>query len=139
MDLRPYGAGLARIHARMMKLITAIVRPECLDGLVTTLVELGVHGLTVTDVKGFGRQYGQLTLAREAAGVERGVGFGRRQGALLPKVRLDLVVEDFEVDDIVQMILKTSETGTIGDGKIWIGPLDGVVRVRTGETGSDAI
>ncbi len=122
-----------------MKLITAIVRRECLDGLIPTLVETGAHGLTVTKVKGFGRQYGQRFVAGEVAGVGRRDGQAERQVALLPKVRLDMVVQDDQVDDLVQALVKSAETGTIGDGKVWISLLDDVIRVRTGQTGSAAI
>ena len=122
-----------------MKLITAIVRRETLDGLIPTLVETGAHGLTVSEVKGFGRQYGQLFVASEVAGLGRRDGQSERQVALLPKVRLDLVVEDSDVDDLVQALLKSAESGAIGDGKVWVSPLDNVIRVRTGETGRAAV
>jgi nitrogen regulatory protein P-II 1 len=122
-----------------VKLVTAVVRQECLDGLVATLVETGVHGLTVSEVKGFGRQFGQLTVASEVAGLNRRDGLGGRGTALLPKVRLDIVVDDSEVDGIVQALLKSTQSGSIGDGKIWISTLDGVIRVRTGEQDAAAI
>jgi nitrogen regulatory protein P-II 1 len=121
-----------------MKLITAIVRQECLDDMVVTLADSGAHGLTVGEVSGFGRQFGQLTAAREAAGLDSHEA-ASRQIALLPKVRLDIVVDDSEVDDIVQALLKAAQSGAIGDGKIWVSTLDSVIRVRTGEQDSAAI
>jgi nitrogen regulatory protein P-II 1 len=107
-----------------MKLITAIIRADHLDELVQVLIASRVPGLTVTEVRGFGRQYGRLAAgqATVAAG-------------LLPKVRLDIVV----LDDEAETIAKQARTETIGDGKIWITPVDGVLRVRTGERDRAAI
>jgi nitrogen regulatory protein P-II 1 len=116
-----------------MKLITAIVKPEKLDDLVQSIIESGAHGLTVTEVRGFGRQYGQLTAARAAAGIRQG------QPALLPKIRLDIVVSADDAEAVADAIAKCANTGTIGDGKIWITPVDGVLRVRTGERNRDAV
>jgi nitrogen regulatory protein P-II 1 len=120
-----------------MKLVTAIVRPEQLDELVRALADRGARGLTVTDVRGFGRQYGQITIAREAAGLDPRT--TEHQVALLPKVRLDLVVHDDDEAGVLQAILKCAGSRTIGDGKIWVAPLDSVIRVRTGELDDAAI
>jgi nitrogen regulatory protein P-II 1 len=120
-----------------MKLVTAIVRPHQLDDLVPALADAGARGLTVTEVRGFGRQYGQLAHARQAAGLDPRT--TEQSVALLPKARLDLVVHDADEARVVQVILKRAGSGTIGDGKIWIGPLDSVIRVRTGEQDDAAI
>lgn len=105
-----------------MKLITAIVRPEKLDELIRVLIDSRVHGLTVTEVRGFGRQFGQLAS-----------GTGPSRVALLPKIRLDIIALDDEVETLVEAIAKHARTETIGDGKIWVTPVDGALRVRTGE------
>ncbi len=110
-----------------MKLITAIVRADMLDELVPVLIASRVPGLTVTEVRGFGRQYGQL--AGQAASAT----------GLLPKVRLDIVVLDDDAEAIAEAIAKQARTETIGDGKIWITPVDGVLRVRTGERDRAAV
>ncbi len=111
-----------------MKLITAIMKPEKLDEMVDTVIGHGVHGMTVTDVRGFGRQFGQL------AGVEADLGLAvGRRAALLPKVRLDIVVPDDDAESLVEAIAKHARTETIGDGKIWVTMVDSAVRVRTGE------
>lgn len=120
-----------------MKLVTAIVRQDHLDDLVMALADSRVRGLTVTDVRGFGRQYGQLTVAREAEGLDPRT--TEHPVALLPKARLDLVVHDADEAGVVEVILKYARSGTIGAGKIWIAPLDDVIRVRTGEHGEAAI
>jgi nitrogen regulatory protein P-II 1 len=111
-----------------MKLITAIVRPDKLEELIGTLIDSQVHGLTVTEVRGFGRQFGQL--AAEA---------GPPRVALLPKIRLDIVALDDDVETLVEAIVKHARTETIGDGKIWITPVDGALRVRTGDRNRAAI
>ena len=111
-----------------MKLITTIIRPDQLDELVSVLIASRVPGLTVTEVRGFGRQYGRLA-AGQAAGTT----------GLLPKVRLDIVVLDDDAETIAETIAKQVRTETIGDGKIWITPVDGVLRVRTGERDRAAI
>jgi nitrogen regulatory protein PII len=111
-----------------MKLITAIVRPDKLEELIGDLIDCRVHGLTVTEVRGFGRQFGQL--AAEA---------GPPRVALLPKIRLDIVALDDDVETLVEAITKHARTETIGDGKIWITPVDGALRVRTGERDRAAI
>jgi nitrogen regulatory protein P-II 1 len=115
-----------------MKLITAIVRPEKLDELIPALIDHGVRGLTVTDVRGFGQQYGRLigTPGRVT---------GPPVAVLLQKVRLDLVVLDDDAEAIVEAIAKYARTETIGDGKIWVTPVDRAVRVRTGERDRAAV
>lgn len=112
-----------------MKLITAIVKPFKLDDVRTALSEVGVQGMTVTEVKGFGRQKGHTELYR---GAEYVVDF-------LPKVKLELVVDDSMVEQSVDAITKAAQTGKIGDGKIFVTPVNEIVRIRTGETGSDAV
>lgn len=112
-----------------MKLITAVVKPFKLDDVRTGLSEVGVQGMTVTEVKGFGRQKGHTELYR---GAEYVVDF-------LPKVKIELAVDDSMVDQAVEAITKAAQTGKIGDGKIFITPLEEIIRIRTGETGSDAI
>ena len=118
-----------------MKLITAIVRPEKLDELILVLIDHGVRGLTVTDVRGFGRQYGRL-----AGAATRVTGRpGEHLAVLLAKVRLDLVVLDDDAETIVEAIAKHARTETIGDGKIWVTPVDSALRVRTGERDRAAV
>jgi nitrogen regulatory protein P-II 1 len=118
-----------------MKLITAILRPEKLDELIETLVDHRVHGLTVSEARGFGRQFGE-----PAAGVGLDLGLSRaRKAALLPKVRLDLVVQDEDADTVVDALVKHARTGTIGDGKIWVSTVDSVLRVRTGDRDNAAV
>jgi nitrogen regulatory protein P-II 1 len=118
-----------------MKLITAIIRPEKLDELIETLVDHRVHGLTVSDVRGFGRQFGE-----PAAGAGIDLGLSRaRKAALLPKTRLDLVVRDEDAGTLVELLAKHAGTGTIGDGKIWVSTVDSVLRVRTGERDRAAV
>lgn len=112
-----------------MKLITAIVKPFKLDDVRAALSEVGVQGMTVTEVKGFGRQKGHTELYR---GAEYIVDF-------LPKVKLELVIDDSMVDQSVDAITKAAHTGKIGDGKIFVTSVDEVIRIRTGETGSDAV
>ena len=119
-----------------MKLITAVIRPEKLDELVSALAGHGVRGLTVTDVRGFGQQYGHLvdTAARATSPDAR-----RRTVVLLAKARLDLVVLDDDAETIVEVIAKHARTDTLGDGKIWVTPVDGALRVRTGERDRAAV
>lgn len=112
-----------------MKLITAVVKPFKLDDVRTALSEVGVQGMTVTEVKGFGRQKGHTELYR---GAEYVVDF-------LPKVKIELAVDDAMVEQAVEAITKAAQTGKIGDGKIFITPLEEIIRIRTGETGPDAI
>jgi len=118
-----------------MKLITAIVRPEKLDELIEALTGSRVRGLTVSDVRGFGCQFGE-----PAPGTGLDLGLSRaRRAALLPKVRLDLVVPDDDADSLIEALAKHARTDTIGDGKIWVTTVDSVLRVRTGERDRAAI
>ncbi|MGW4567583.1 P-II family nitrogen regulator [Streptomyces sp. NPDC004561] len=112
-----------------MKLITAIVKPYRLDEVKTALQELGVHGLTVTEASGYGRQRGHTEVYR---GAEYRVD-------LVPKVRIEVVVEDAAADEVIDAIVSAAQTGKIGDGKVWSVPVETVVRVRTGERGPDAL
>jgi nitrogen regulatory protein P-II 1 len=118
-----------------MKLVTAIVRPEKLDELIPALIDHGVRGLTVTDVRGFGQQYGRLAgAASRVAGRP-----GEHMAVLLAKVRLDLVTLDDDAKTVVEVIAKHAWTETIGDGKIWVTPVDSALRVRTGERDRAAV
>ncbi len=112
-----------------MKLITAIVKPFKLDDVREALSEIGVQGITVTEVKGFGRQKGHTELYR---GAEYVVDF-------LPKVKIEAAVADSVVEQTIEAITKAANTGKIGDDKVFVAPLEEVVRIRTGETGEDAI
>lgn len=112
-----------------MKLITAIIKPFKLDDVRESLADIGVQGITVTEVKGFGRQKGHTELYR---GAEYVVDF-------LPKVKLEIAIGTDQVDQVVEAIIKTASTGKIGDGKIFISSLEEVIRIRTGETGTEAI
>jgi len=112
-----------------MKLITAIIKPFKLDDVREALSEIGVTGVTVTEVKGFGRQKGHTELYR---GAEYVVDF-------LPKVKLEIAVDEESLDKAVEAIVNAANTGKIGDGKIFVSSLEQVVRIRTGETGTDAI
>jgi len=120
---------LATHSEEKMKLITAIVKPFKLDEVREALGELGVSGVTVTEVKVFGRQKGHNELYR---GAEYVVDF-------LPKVKVEVALTDEMVESAVEAITKSAATGKIGDGKIFISPLDDAIRIRTGETGSEAI
>ena len=112
-----------------MKLVTAIIKPFKLDDVREGLSEIGVQGITVTEVKGFGRQKGHTELYR---GAEYVVDF-------LPKVKLEAAVATDMVDKVIEAISKAANTGKIGDGKIFVSSLDQTVRIRTGETGTDAL
>ena len=112
-----------------MKLVTAIVKPFKLDDVKTALKEAGVVGITVTEVKGFGRQGGHTETYR---GTEYQIDF-------VPKVKLEVVIDDIDMDRVVDVIVKSAGTGKIGDGKVWVSPVEAVVRIRTGEQGVDAI
>jgi nitrogen regulatory protein P-II 2 len=112
-----------------MKLVTAIIKPFKMDDVRSALSDIGVQGITVTEVKGFGRQRGHTELYR---GAEYVVDF-------LPKAKLEIAVADNQVDATIDAIVKTANTGKIGDGKIFVSPLEQVIRIRTGETGEDAI
>lgn len=112
-----------------MKLITAIIKPFKLEDVKTALENRGVHGLTVSEVSGYGRQKGHTEVYR---GAEYTVD-------LVPKVRIEIVVEDDAADGLVDVIVAAAQTGKIGDGKVWVSPIETIVRVRTGERGADAL
>ena len=112
-----------------MKLVTAIIKPFKLDDVREALSEIGIAGVTVTEVKGFGRQKGHTELYR---GAEYVVDF-------LPKVKLEVAVADDAVEPVIEAIIKTANTGKIGDGKIFVSQLEQVIRIRTGEVGEDAL
>ncbi|TPV58431.1 P-II family nitrogen regulator [Aestuariibacter sp. GS-14] len=112
-----------------MKLVTAIIKPFKLDDVREAISEIGIDGLTVTEVKGFGRQKGHTELYR---GAEYQVDF-------LPKVKLEIAVQDDQVDRLVEAIVGAAKTGKIGDGKVFVYNLEGAVRIRTGETDADAL
>jgi nitrogen regulatory protein P-II 2 len=112
-----------------MKLVTAIIKPFKLDDVRSALSDIGVQGVTVTEVKGFGRQKGHTELYR---GAEYVVDF-------LPKVKLEIAVADNMVENVIEAVTKAANTGKIGDGKIFVTPLEQVIRIRTGETGENAV
>mgnify|MGYP006429434289 CR=1 FL=1 len=112
-----------------MKLVTAIIKPFKLDDVRESLSEIGVQGMTVTEVKGFGRQKGHTELYR---GAEYVVDF-------LPKVQIEVAIDDSQLDTVLEAISKAANTGKVGDGKIFVAPLEEVVRIRTGESGADAV
>ena len=112
-----------------MKLITAIIKPFKLQEVREALVDAGISGLTVTEVKGSGRQKGHTEMYR---GAEYAVD-------ILPKIKLDILIEDNSLETVVEAISKTANTGKIGDGKIFVTSVDDVIRIRTGEKGPDAI
>ena len=112
-----------------MKLVTAIIKPFKLDDVRESLSEIGVQGITVTEVKGFGRQKGHTELYR---GAEYVVDF-------LPKVKIDVAIDDKDLDRDIEAITKAANTGKIGDGKIFVVNLEQAIRIRTGETDTDAI
>lgn len=112
-----------------MKLVTAIIKPFKLDDVREALSEIGVQGITVTEVKGFGRQKGHTELYR---GAEYVVDF-------LPKVKLEIAIDDSLTEKVIEAISKAANTGKIGDGKIFVSALEQIVRIRTGETGADAV
>ena len=112
-----------------MKLITAIIKPFKLEEVRASLDMLGITGMTITEVKGFGRQKGHTELYR---GAEYVIDF-------LPKIKLEIAVSVDQLDDVIDAITKSANTGKIGDGKIFVSSLDKVIRIRTGETDQDAI
>ncbi len=112
-----------------MKLVTAIIKPFKLEDVKSALEAFGAHGLTISEASGYGRQRGHTEVYR---GAEYTVD-------LVPKVRVEVVVEDDDADAVVEVITKGAQTGRIGDGKVWVIPVDSVVRVRTGERGSSAL
>ncbi|HXW31487.1 MAG TPA: P-II family nitrogen regulator [Acidimicrobiales bacterium] len=112
-----------------MKLVVAVLKPFKLDDVKEALKTLGISGMTLTEAQGFGRQRGHTEVYR---GAEYEVDF-------VPKLRVEVLVDDAEADDVVDTIVRTAATGKIGDGKVWVVPVDSVVRVRTGERGKDAL
>ncbi|MEU9122190.1 P-II family nitrogen regulator [Streptomyces sp. NPDC048506] len=112
-----------------MKLITAVIKPHRLDEVKNALQAFGVHGLTVTEASGYGRQRGHTEVYR---GAEYTVD-------LVPKIRIEVLVEDADAEELVDLVVKAARTGKIGDGKVWTVPVDDAVRVRTGERGPDAL
>ena len=112
-----------------MQLITAIVKPFKLDDVRDALKGMGVEGMTITEVQGFGRQRGQTEVYR---GAEYTVNF-------VPKARVEVLVANAEAERVVEAIVEAARTGKIGDGKIWVTDVEGVVRIRTGEKGADAL
>ena len=112
-----------------MRLVTAVIKPFRLDEVKAALEAFGVHGMTVSEVSGFGRQRGHTEVYR---GAEYVVDF-------VPKLRVEVLVEDADASDVVDVLVKSAQTGKIGDGKVWTTPVDDVVRVRTGERGADAL
>ena len=112
-----------------MRLVTAVLKPFKLDDVKTALETFGVQGMTVSEVQGFGRQRGHTEVYR---GAEYEVSF-------VPKVKLEVLVDDADAGDVVDVIAKAAQTGEIGDGKVWSVPVDDVVRVRTGERGVEAL
>ena len=112
-----------------MKLIVGIVKPFKVDDVKGAVKELGVQGLTVSDVQGFGRQRGHTEVYR---GAEYTIDF-------VPKVRVEILVDDADVDRVAQKLVETARTGKVGDGKVWVVPVENIWRIRTGETGPDAL
>jgi nitrogen regulatory protein P-II 1 len=112
-----------------MKLVTAIIKPFKLDDVKSAVEALDIHGMTVSEASGFGRQRGHTEVYR---GAEYTV-------ELVPKVRIEIVIDDDRAGDVIDAIVGAAQTGKIGDGKVWAVPVDTVVRVRTGETGAEAL
>ena len=112
-----------------MKMVVAIIKPFKLDDVRDALANIGIKGITVTEVKGFGRQKGHTELYR---GAEYVVDF-------LPKVKLEIAIDDGQVDPVIDAVVSAAATGKIGDGKIFVSDLERVIRIRTGETGHDAL
>jgi nitrogen regulatory protein P-II 1 len=112
-----------------MKMVTAVIKPFALEDVKTALGQVGALGMTVSEVQGYGRQKGHTEVYR---GAEYSVDF-------VPKVRIEVAVDDHDVDKVVDAIIGAARTGKIGDGKVWVSPLETIVRVRTGERGTDAI
>jgi len=112
-----------------MRLVTAIIKPFKLDDVKSALQDFGISGMTVSEASGYGRQRGHTEVYR---GAEYTVD-------LVPKVRLEVLVEDHDVEDVVTLVVTSAQTGRIGDGKVWVVPVETVARVRTGERGPDAL
>jgi nitrogen regulatory protein P-II 2 len=121
--------GVSRSEDKPMKLVVAIIKPFKLDDVREALAEVGVQGITVTEVKGFGRQKGHTELYR---GAEYVVDF-------LPKIKLEAAVADEQLERVLEAIQNSARTGKIGDGKIFVSPLEQVIRIRTGELDQDAL
>lgn len=112
-----------------MKLVTAIIKPGAMESVKSALQEIGINGMTVSDASGFGRQKGQTEVYRGAEYIVN----------LIPKVRLEVIVQSTGLEAVLNAIVNAANTGSIGDGKIWVTPIEEVVRVRTGERGDSAI
>jgi nitrogen regulatory protein P-II 1 len=112
-----------------MKLITAVIKPFKLDDVKAALETFGVRGLTVSEASGYGRQKGHTEVYRGA----------EYQVDLVPKLRVEVLVDDDDLDEVIDVVVKAAQTGKIGDGKVWAVPVDVVVRVRTGEVGAEAL
>ena len=112
-----------------MKLVTAVIKPFKLDDVRAALEQFGVTGMTVTEAQGYGRQKGHTEVYRGA----------EYETDLVPKVRVEILVDDPDADDVVGVVVKTAQTGRIGDGKVWVTDVVAAVRVRTGERGADAV
>ncbi|TAK70617.1 MAG: P-II family nitrogen regulator [Actinomycetota bacterium] len=112
-----------------MKLVTAVIKPFKLEDVKAALEAYGIHGLTVSEASGYGRQRGHTEVYR---GAEYTVD-------LVPKVRIEVLVDDDDAEAVLDVIVKAAQTGRIGDGKVWVAPIETVVRVRTGERGADAL
>ncbi|MDR2279958.1 MAG: P-II family nitrogen regulator [Gordonia sp. (in: high G+C Gram-positive bacteria)] len=112
-----------------MKLVTAIVKPFTLEDVKAALEQIGIVGMTVSEVQGYGRQKGHTEVYR---GAEYAVDF-------VPKVRVEVIVDDEVLDQVTETIVEAARTGKIGDGKVWVTPVESIIRVRTGERGPDAI
>ena len=112
-----------------MKLVTAVIKPHKLEDVKSALAAFGVHGITITESSGYGRQRGKTEVYR---GTEYTVD-------VLPKTRIEVVCEAYDAEDIANVIVSAARSGRIGDGKVWISPIDHVIRIRTGETDEDAL
>ena len=112
-----------------MKVIVAVIKPFKLDEVKEAVEDVGIQGMTVTDARGFGRQRGHTEVYRGA----------EYQVDLIPKIRIEIAVDDDQVDEVVKAIVNGARTDSIGDGKVWILPAEQVVRIRTGERGRDAL
>ncbi len=112
-----------------MKLVTAVIKPFKLDDVKAALESFGIAGITVSEVQGYGRQKGHTEVYR---GAEYQVAFN-------PKLRIEVVVDDGDAAELVDVVVKAAQTGSIGDGKVWVTPVETVIRVRTGERGADAL
>jgi nitrogen regulatory protein P-II 1 len=123
------GAGRRLEKVVPMRLITAVIKPFKLDDVKAALQAFGVHGMTVSEASGYGRQRGHTEVYRGA----------EYQVDLVPKVRIEVLCDDQDAEDLLGVIAKAAQTGRIGDGKVWITPVETVIRVRTGERGTDAL